>query len=352
MTRRVIIHFMAQGSRVSVAATLLFAAGCARVGFGTQDLDLGDTCATGGCTAIAGFTQDCLAGEVPHLRSIDVDTTSELQTAVAAAQPGDLIVMADGVYDPVTLAVSGTAANPILLCGTRDAIIDGAGAGSLNVNANYWTVAGFTIRNTFWGVYVDGGSNNVIRELEVSGTGQYSILIRNNSADNTVRDTWMHDSGLVDPQWSQGVTIDYIDATGVAGCDRTQVLHNHFGPNLRAGSINVQDGQVGGLIADNYFDGTGQDLLAGNSECWVVIAGVGFTVTGNTGVNAVQDGFIARQGYTGAPSGNDNVFVDNVADVGSTGWGFNVDANTTGNVVDCNNVVRNAAAGSSSIACQ
>ena len=66
---------------------------------------------------------------------VAVTTAAELSTALAGAQPGDVITLADGVYaGSFTLNASGTAADPIVIRGERrdGAILDGQGCGGCN----------------------------------------------------------------------------------------------------------------------------------------------------------------------------------------------------------------------------
>jgi hypothetical protein len=56
----------------------------------------------------------------------DVSAADQLTAALAAAKPGGLIRLAAGRYaGHFALAVAGTAAAPITLCGPRDAVLDG-----------------------------------------------------------------------------------------------------------------------------------------------------------------------------------------------------------------------------------
>ncbi len=61
---------------------------------------------------------DPAAGEYPPpLRTVEVATASELSAALASAQPGDHIVLADGDYGGATFAtaVAGTSASPVVI---------------------------------------------------------------------------------------------------------------------------------------------------------------------------------------------------------------------------------------------
>ncbi|WP_436759340.1 hypothetical protein [Streptosporangium sp. V21-05] len=80
--------------------------------------------------------------ECPAL-TVTVATPGQLAAALAAAQPGDVISLQDGVYDGNWAAsVSGTAEDPIWLCGGPGAQLtnDGhQGSYALHLNgASYW----------------------------------------------------------------------------------------------------------------------------------------------------------------------------------------------------------------------
>ena len=84
-----------------------------------------------------------------------------LQTAADNAQAGDLFEVGDGIYNPFTLTVSGTATNQIVLRSTNlhGAIIDGNNIlsgvvtiGSANDSIKHVILDGFEIKNGGWGI--------------------------------------------------------------------------------------------------------------------------------------------------------------------------------------------------------
>src|SRR5918994_7980970 len=63
-----------------------------------------------------------------HPREVRVTSAEELRAALSGAKPGDVIVLADGLYaGRFMLAASGTARNPIVIRGesASGAILDG-----------------------------------------------------------------------------------------------------------------------------------------------------------------------------------------------------------------------------------
>lgn len=227
-------------------------------------------------------------------RRVDVSTAAELQAALAAAQPGDLIALADGVYTAArrpgfVAAVSGTAAQPIALCGTRAAVLE---AGALDsgygfaLRADHWVLAGFSVRNAAKGVVLDGASSNVLSGLEVSQIGEEGVHFRAFSSHNRIERSWVHDVGLREPQFGEGVYIgsahsnwgEYSGGLPDAS-DANKVIGNLIGPNVTAESVDVKEGTSAGVIRGNTFLGSGMTA----ADSWVDLKGNGYTVAGNDG---------------------------------------------------------------------
>jgi hypothetical protein len=77
-------------------------------------------------------------------KTIQVSISSQLSNALYIAKPGDEIVLADGLYIGnfvIPSIANGNAPKPIILRGTRNAILDGANTNTgyvLHLKANYW----------------------------------------------------------------------------------------------------------------------------------------------------------------------------------------------------------------------
>jgi len=101
------------------------------------------------------------------------------------------IALAPGIYPGRFVAsVSGTASEPITLCGGRDAIIDGGAIKSgyaFHVSgASWWNLVGFAVRGGQKGVVTDHASHVLISGLYVHDVGDEAIHLRAMSTDNTV----------------------------------------------------------------------------------------------------------------------------------------------------------------------
>jgi len=301
-------------------------------------------------------------------RVVNVSNSTELKNALFNALAGDEIVMADGTYKGrfvVAPGKNGTAANPIILRGTRNAILDGESTNTgyvLYLQADYWTVKGFTVTNGLKGIMLDGVHKNILDNIKVFKIGEEAVHLRKHSAHNTIQYCDISETGLKTPDYGEGIYIGSAKnnwATYTNGnpdlCDSNLVLFNRIGPNVSAESIDVKEGTTGGIIRDNIFDATG--ITGANSgDSWIDVKGNYTLIERNIGTNPggtiFKDGYqvhCAVQGW-----GNYNEFKNNTCTVNATGYGFNIqlsgsNGTTTGNKVYNNNTVNGAQSGVANI---
>lgn len=301
---------------------------------------------------------DCPTGA----RNVDVSSAKGLEQALANARPGDVIRLADGIYvGRFYTTQSGTPEQPIVLCGGRGAQLQSPDMGvhdALHLRSSYTIIQGFSIAWAKRGIEAQGAHHNIIRNMEIHHTGQEAIHLRNNSSDNIIESSWIHDTGQNGRlEIGEGVYLgtdssQWAKITGGAPdqSDRNIVRTTTFGPNVTAEMVEGKEGTTGGLIEGNFFDGSG--MLQGHDtvNTWVAIKGNGYTVVGNEGVGSAFHGF--RVFSDDVPdNGRDNRFSQNVARVHAGGLGFWVSNKVTGTVITCDNVVEDAA-GYASIPCQ
>jgi hypothetical protein len=290
---------------------------------------------------------------------VDVSDADGLQRALDDARPGQVIRLADGRYEGnFSATVEATADAPILLCGSRAAVLDGGpidGDYTLHLDhAAYWQVVGFTVSGGQKGVMVDDGTGNRIQKLLVTSMGDEAIHLRRNSTGNAVVGNTVRDTGLRKPKFGEGV---YIGTAESNWCDITDCEPDHSDGNLVEGndiagttseSVDIKEGTTGGVVRDNTFDGS---ALA-KADSWVDVKGNDWTIEGNTGTSSPQDGFQVHEVVDGW--GHGAVFSENtVHDV--PGHAVNVAgprglrASTT---VACDNSADGAADGLSNVACR
>ncbi|MCU1675512.1 MAG: hypothetical protein JWM93_270 [Frankiales bacterium] len=296
---------------------------------------------------------------------VRVSTASQLSSALSAATAGETILLADGTYSGhFTLSRSGTSAANIRITGTRNARLDGGSASSGYVlhldKANYVRVDGITVTNGQKAIVLDESSNDVLDNLDVYHTGDEAVLLRNFSRYNVVSNSAVHDSGVTEPGYGEGVYIGLSQSnwnssgqsrTGGAPdtSDYNQVIGNQI-YNTGAENVDIKEGTTGGLIANNHFDSTG---MSGQNyaDSWVDAQGNNYTIRGNVGVNPggkLLDGFQTHVILSGW--GKNNLFTGNSAAVNAPGYGFNIQTSGTGNIVKADNTVTGAGKGFSNIA--
>ncbi|GAB4200497.1 MAG: hypothetical protein OHK0022_21640 [Roseiflexaceae bacterium] len=294
-------------------------------------------------------------------RTVNVANATQLTQALQNALPGDLILLADGTYSGrFTLEKQGTAADPIIVRGSRAAVLNGgstsSGYGFYLKNASYVRLEGFTVTNSMKGVMADGTNNSVIDGLAVHTIGDEAIHLRSFSSDNLIQNSTITETGLRRPGYGEGIYLGSANSnwgTYTGGqpdaSDRNRVIGNTIGPNVRGEGIDIKEGTSGGVIRDNVFDGAGLTNI-NYDDSWVDVKGNGYQIIGNRGSRALLDGFqthVPLDGY-----GRDNIFANNIADVGASGYGFNIQQKSgspLGNIVCANNQVTGAGAGTANI---
>jgi len=288
--------------------------------------------------------------------TVNVSNASDLQSALDAAKPGDVIGLAAGTYLGNFVAeASGTKEQPIQLCGTTDAVLDGGDTDKGYVlhldGAQYWHLTGFTVTNGQKGVMADGTVGSVIEGLTVTGTGHEAIHLRNFSTDNSVIGNTISDTGIERDKFGEGVYLGTAESNwcDVSDCepdasDRNLVEGNDIS-GTTAESVDIKEGTSDGIIRNNTFDGS---KLTEDGDSWVDVKGRGYLIEGNVGTNSIQDGFQTHEIIDGF--GTNNTFRNNTAAVNGPGFGYSLTPERD-NVVECNNTASGAEEGVMNVTC-
>ena len=179
----------------------------------------------------------------------------DINTAVSYVQPGQTILMKNGVYDKwitINRSVCGTADKPINLVaesistdGTDGVVLSGAG---LTVIGNYWHVYGLYVKDSSGvGIQVSG-NYNTIDMCTVNHAANSGIQIsRNGGADNY--------AGIQGKLWPTGNLIKNCESFD--NCDAGRNDADGFAAKLTCGEGN----RFYGCISHNNID-DGWDLYA------------------------------------------------------------------------------------------
>jgi MYXO-CTERM domain-containing protein len=224
---------------------------------------------------VTATTRDLPRRDPTTPRAVAVATAGELAAALAAAQPGDVITLADGTYaGAFSITASGTADDPIVIRGQSQAgaILDGQDCGGCNIVEVYGShvhLQRLTIRNGVRALRFQstGTTANVVSHVTIedvvhgigSGVDQTDFTI----CDNVVhgRLAWpliYSDDGAIHAD-DQGIRVDG---------DGHVVCHNDisgFGDPM----INFTEGGraydfYGNNLHEIYADGTELDRGEGN----------------------------------------------------------------------------------------
>ena len=197
--------------------------------------------------------------------TVSVGDDEQLRSAIAAAGPGDTIVLSAGTYGPVTLTGSGTAEAPITLTAAAGAVIDGGSGNGYALHldgAAFWQVTGVTIAGGGKGVVLDRSQHVLLDALDVGGTRDEAVHFRAGSSDNVIQRSVIHDTGLGKPQFGEGVYLgsaqsNWAKISGGAPdlSMRNRVLANTF-ERIAAENVDVKEETGGSVIAGNHFDGS------------------------------------------------------------------------------------------------
>ncbi|MGW3076648.1 right-handed parallel beta-helix repeat-containing protein [Kitasatospora sp. NPDC001132] len=250
---------------------------------------------------------------------VKVGTTKQLQSALAAAAPGQTIQLADGTYSGNFKATTpGTAAARITLTGSAKAVLTAPGGGyGLHLDgASYWTVQGLTVTGGQKGIMADSANHVVLDGVTVHHTTMEGVHFRNSSAYGTLRDSRVHDTGLSGDGMGEGVYVGTAN-TLTDRSDHVQITGNTFGPNIGGENVDLKEGTTGGLVSGNTFDGDG--LTGSHSDdSWVDVKGNGYVIENNTGRRTTNDGYQTHSLQPGWGCGT--VFRGNRSDLtGATG---------------------------------
>ena len=290
--------------------------------------------------------------------TLSVNSADALQSALAHPRPGEEILLAPGTYSgSFTISQSGTQTAPLTLCGSRSAVLDGGDTPNgytLHLNhASWWRIEGFTVEGGQKGVWPTARTTISSTGCTVHSVGDEGIHLRAFSSNDIVRNCLVRDTGQEESFYGEGI---YVGSAHKNWCrysycqpdaSNGDLIEGNNIAGTTAENIDIKEGTTGGQIVGNTLSGAG--MVASAATAWINVKGNDWTITGNTGVDSIKDGFQVHKVYPGWGIGN--VFRDNKAEVNGPGNGFYIQSKHLQTIVSCNNTVTSAGAGFSTIAC-
>jgi hypothetical protein len=298
---------------------------------------------------------------------INVSTTTELQNALTAAQPGQTIVLAPGTYYKsggfsVPVGVAGTKNQPITVQGsssttlTSNNLLSGYGF-YLKGKNDYWILDGFTVRNSAKGIVTDSSCHTIIRNVSVHFIGAEGIHFRSFSSYNTLENSFIDSTGRdmsTNGAWEKGFAEGlYIGSASSNWSTYTKgkpdtsnyniITGVVFGDSIPSENIDIKEGTRYGSISNCTFNGKGLNG-ANSADSWIDAKGDYWTIECNTGAVAKglkgtltnANGFQDHENtVSSVVYGHNNIFSNNQANVAATQYAFYL--HKSGMSTICNN---------------
>jgi parallel beta-helix repeat protein len=213
-----------------------------------------------------------------------------IQEAVIAIQPGDAVLIREGIYlEAFTIRQSGSAAAPIMISSLADETVTINGAKSTPtktsglisiIKSTHIRLSGLkTVSSNYFGIYVSGSSQITIQGCEVSRSNHGGI-VATASSNITIANCEVHhnnDMGL--STWHEAISIEMVDTFEVKNCK----VHN----NKKEG-IDAKYGASRGTIHQNevffnngpsiYIDSANHIDISGNIVRSTANQGIGLAV--------------------------------------------------------------------------
>lgn len=227
--------------------------------------------------------------------TIPVTPDESIQKALDRAQPGDTIVLSDGLYrEDIVSRRNGTRELPITIRGSRNAIIKGGGGRVIEVNHDYLVLDGFTV-DGHWNdkeeaasyrdklIYVQGKEKKsgvtglLIRNMEIRNAGGECVRLRyfaekNEIAHNTisrcgVRDFSFNGSGKNGEGIYIGTAPEQLKDGKNPTTDEDQSNGNWIHDNVidTQGNecVDIKEGSTGNIVEKNRCTGQKDKESAG-----------------------------------------------------------------------------------------
>ncbi len=213
---------------------------------------------------------------------------NSLQSAMNNAMPGDVIAVAPGMYTAMPVSVTvhggatgtmatpvvfegpngGTASQPITLTAldpSHPPVLQGPGTAInsgyvVHVNGGYWNIQNIITTNDSKGIILDGCNNSLICGVEVYGTGDEGLHLRDGTSNTTVEGANVHDTGQIQQVFGEAFYVGSWQASDPGynrACDNNVMKNSHLGPNIGSKYANFQPGTSGSTLDTVYFQGPG-----------------------------------------------------------------------------------------------
>jgi parallel beta-helix repeat protein len=260
-----------------------------------------------------------------------VQVSSNLQSAIDSASPGDTLQVSSGVYDKISIDKSlilvGNGA--VIRAGNRDACV--------SVEANDVSISGFFVEDGFYGIKLDSVKGCLVANNTVIHCAQPGIALLY-SDGNTITGNNASFNGIVGEGW-YGIYLSNSNDNLISG--NVAYGNGAYGINLFPScnnntiTGNVLQGNMYGLYmfrdcSDNLIE---KNDLSRNTNSGMDLR---FNCTGNEIINNTMEKNVVA-GLTFMEDSGQNVILGN--EIQSNGrYGLQIQSRSNGNVIAFNNI--------------
>jgi endoglucanase len=287
-----------------------------------------------------------LKTNIPPIRTITCTTVAEIKAAMAAAQPGDEIIINSGIFisdakvkdginkfNSFSGLADGTAANPIILRGAstitktilKSGIAPELSTPVLGITGDYWIIKDIEISNGLRGINLDTANNCQLINLEIHTTGQEALHIRSNSSNNLIKNCKIYNTGVglgaTDAGYGEAIYVgsdQSVHTTYAPSCDNNTIEGCILGPNVSAECIDIKEGTQNTIVRNCTFSATGVSNQ-NSADSFIDVKG-GYTFIYNNTFNANDEPNLAScidfQQRTGTNSGYRIAIFNNTFNLG------------------------------------
>ncbi|MEO1661259.1 MAG: chondroitinase-B domain-containing protein [Pseudomonadota bacterium] len=221
------------------------------------------------------------------LRSVFVSDQDAFRVAVADAQPGDAIILANGEWNDfdLLLEANGTAEHPVRLVAQEPGKVILTGQSSLRLSGQHLIVSGLVFRDGYTPLNEVISFRKNADSLAFNSRVTNTVIENYNNPDRAQRDTWVvmygqnnefdhnHLSGKLNSGPTMTVRLNSEDSQN----NNHHIHHNYFGPRpvfgsnggetLRIGTSHYSLTTSNTLVENNYFDRcSGEVEIASNKS--------------------------------------------------------------------------------------
>jgi parallel beta-helix repeat protein len=260
-----------------------------------------------------------------------IQVSSNLQSAIDAATPGDTLQVSPSVYDKITIdkSLNLVGNGAVIRAGNRDACV--------SVGADDVSISGFFVEDGFYGIKLDNVRGCTISNNTVIHCAQPGIALLY-SDGNTITKNNASFNGIVGEGW-YGIYLSNSNDNLIA--DNVAYGNGAYGINLfpSCGNNTIRGNVLQGNMYGLYmFTDCSGNLIEKNNMSRNTNSGIDlrFNCTGNQIVNnSIEDNVVA--GLTLMEDSGQNIISGNIIE-GNGRYGLQIQSRSDGNLIIFNNI--------------